>query len=859
MELRFALRGTSCMKWLWYLFAWVFGVGTCAYYAFIINLTVIQNASYLAIITIGLVLIAPANACLLLWPREKMTEKWLPNLRTISAFGSVISGVLLGVLSPLCAIAFICLAMCICHWAAGSLRFVDIWHWSAVDSLQFAGFCLYHLCVAIGPFVTAIFVRQKVTKAKDGIKDGKVGGGIRFATVLSGLALCILIPLFPLQLTNACSAVVADGTMVPHGLLLLRAIGDRSTLLRACYGEKVDMFAHVFGIGREWNDDSSLDKVARETYYRVTGEPFNTSPRPTSSIPGFSAGHDEDSDYDYLDWDDHDFAGETVGGVMRGLSLSRSNISGWVDPDESLSHLTWTMHFSNRGSFRRELRAQILLPPHAVVTGCELTIDKVKYKAIIGTRESTRQAYVNAAESGERPLMVSTAGAGRVLLQASTGCWGGDADLAVDITSPLIPTSKDRTVLPLPMFTERNFSVAAQHMISLTSSEGLASGPKSLVSTPAPDPSSALEVAGSLSNTELSNSGSMIFVHKIDSSISAADPLVPGRKIVQSLKTTRNTGDEPVVFVIDGSSTMAGSIATISDALEKEKGKDATIVWAADEPMVVVKHVQGGSAEWNAAIARLRDASCLGGQNNGHALDVALAQVNPGAKANIVWLHGPQPVQFAESHVSKTLTDPANTNTLNEYQVVVGPNEVVKSLDQCSHMVQIAHVGTLRDDLDRMFAELSGSRDELSVVCASMPADAVSAQPAKHPIEMQQLYGAALVFANVDKKLERKIWGTAAEKLNLVTPLTSALVLDVKSNRDVYKQFGVIQHSTASQSQLTADSLKQSSAANTLSLSSGPFGMIPTRPEPPMWLLILCALPLMTCFLWIIRRRKVSA
>src|SRR5262249_9354518 len=132
--------------------------------------------------------------------------------------------------------------------------------------------------------------------------------------------------------------------------------------------------------------------------------------------------------------------------------------------------------FKNVAGYRKELRAQILLPPHAVVTGCELWVDNVRHKAVIGTRERTRQAYTVAANNGERPLMVSTAGPGRVLLQPSTGYWGKNAKLIVEVTAPLTVLSFEEAALPLPTFAERNFNVAAVHSVSLASSEPLEKG-----------------------------------------------------------------------------------------------------------------------------------------------------------------------------------------------------------------------------------------------------------------------------------------------------------------------------------------------------------------------------------------------
>ena len=800
-----------------------------------------------------LLFIPIANACLLLWPVKRTNDSTLGTLRSINKMARVISGLLAFILIPLCLLDIVTLVFCVYSCVTGIFALLlkpeTLFNGQFANSefygvFRFIFICLFYLCVAIFPYLTAFAMGEKLNPQKSSVEEpsgAKKSGAIRLSTCLAALAVCVLVGFFPSRLTTACEAAIEDGSMIPQGLLLLRAVGDQGTMLRACYGMSVRDSMSLFDpVG----SSRSAGAVARETYYRVTGKPFNSLPRPAGADSDF---YYDDDYYTYIDWyHDRDFAGETVGGVVKGLSLNQSNINGWVDSDESVAHLYWEMNFHNNAGFRKELRAQILLPPHAVVTGCELWVNNVRQKAVVGTRESTRQAYTVAAARGERPLMVSTAGADRVLLQSSTGYWGKDAKLVVEIAAPLTIISKTESALPLPMFAERNFDVTAAHNILLSSNEPLADK-SPLISCSGSLP--RLNIRGDLSNQQLgTGAGVLMFKRKAGiGPITFPDPLAPGKTLVQIHETNRAPADLPTVIAIDGSSTMGSSIDTICDALASAKFKNATIVWAADEPVVLVSNVDTGSSSWKSAINRLRDASCLGGQNNGHAIDVALENVHGAAQSRIIWLHGPQPVQFSKHQVSNAMNH-ANCK-LFEYQVVIGPNEVVKSLDQCNKLLRVPRLHNLREDLNDLFAQLSGNKESFENVTASLPAGRAVGLTAQHATELQQIFVSDLVVAHEDNHADRLQYGTLAEQFNLVTPLTSALVLDSKN----YDEYGVVKRSEAnSKTGLAKSTMNKVNPFNPLA------GWIPAAPEPPMPLILLCVAFLASGFLWFHRKRKTQ-
>jgi len=828
-------------------FFWVFGVLTCAYYA-AVTLNGCSQAPYLLALFSPLVLIPISNAWLLAVSGRLVN----PNRQTLSLLGTlngvsiIVSSILVAVLSPLCLMALI----------FGALLLV-----TPVSLL-----CGFYLSVAAGPLITAVALRKRLGKLLS--KDKRTW--LPISSCLAIVLACVLTAVFPVLLTQACEKAVASRRTLPQGLLLLRALADDNTMLQACYGEHTHI-PWFFGMAGEllhtnlFSDERFTEPVseaaAREIYYRVKGQPFNVAPRSRLSFLNGGSPFDffgtdsydwEDDYYTYLDYGDHDFAGETVGGVVRGLSLAHSKINGWVDANEAVAHLSWNFDFRIDSGAGKEIRAQILLPPHAVLTGCSLWINGVEHASVIATRDSSRKAYTISANSGERPLLVSTAGAGRVLLQSSTGYWGKNASLVLEITTPLIVTEAKKAVLPLPIFTERNFSVAGDHEVSLRSITSPVPPLRLHQSAASNAPSSWTPthafVDGTISNTELANGlGALVFNRdSAATELRAQDPSDKTKDVAQRIISYHKLSSTPVVIVVDGSAPMAEGMNEICDALDKAQLNDASILWASDRPLTIVSRMPTNSWPWIAGLKRLRDSSCLGGQNNAEALSLAITDFAKQSDANIVWLHAGQPVKFTGDSLLSMMQNARHKLVLYEYQVVPGPNEVIKSLDQTSALVQVPRIATVREDLSSLLDRLAGRQISYDIERSYVAHGSSAAPAAKHADELCQLYTSGLVFANVDNKADRKNYETLAEEHKLVTPLTSALVLDDKNN---YDKYGVTKHSNA----------KAGGKSNMPQGVSNLTALIPIKPEPPMSLVMACALFVMGIGLWLTRRRRQSA
>jgi len=275
-------------------------------------------------------------------------------------------------------------------------------------------------------------------------------------------------------------------------------------------------------------------------------------------------------------------------------------------------------------------------------------------------------------------------------------------------------------------------------------------------------------------------------------------------------------------------------------------------VWASDIPKTLASHVDTASSAWHDAVKRLADSSSLGGQDNGAALAQAVQRgTEKGRSINIVWLHATQPVNFAGTDSLQLITSAPSKVKLAEYQIEPGPNLVIKSLDQLSDFEQVPRINGAAGDLQSLFARLAGAAENHKI--QRTPGFATSSvQLSSHPIELAQLDASDQILTQLSDKLKRENNGKMAESLHLVTPLTSALVLETA---DMYKDYNV--------KQFGGENIKQpeASAATTAKGPAGMMlpGMISTKPEPPMSLLMTIALLITMPVLWLTRRRKKYA
>jgi hypothetical protein len=213
-------------------------------------------------------------------------------------------------------------------------------------------------------------------------------------------------------------------------------------------------------------------QAARRNYFFVTGQPFEQAPRPSSYA----------RQQFFLDRND-DIAIEETGGLVvgrkvPGLWLKTSEIHGTVDPEAGVAVYEWKMRFRNDTDDPQEARADIRLPNDAVVHKVSLWINGEERPAAFGHPQKVREAYQSVAVVQRKdPLLVTMPAPGHVLAQCFPVPAHGEMQIRLGVTTRLGSLSKDMKVtdlrFPTPVFGPVNFDTpkSLEHRLFLMAAD----------------------------------------------------------------------------------------------------------------------------------------------------------------------------------------------------------------------------------------------------------------------------------------------------------------------------------------------------------------------------------------------------
>ncbi len=657
-----------------------------------------------------------------------------------------------------------------------------------------------------------------------------------FALKPRGLLTGCALALFVITLTELPSSLTRVGLQMAasespaqraKGLRWLRTFGDDNYLLRACYvrsGRATDLVGYLFSLQNPVTPDE-----ARQIYYRLTGKTFNTLAPPKRSGGRLAI-------QDQLDFDP-DQGGTTIAGKVMGLSLSSSRIDGSTDADAGLTYLEWTLNFKNDSAWQQEARSQIQLPPGGFVSRLTLWVNGEEREAAFAGRAQTREAYQQVVSQRRDPVLVTTAGRDRILVQ----CFpvlpqGGEMKVRIGITAPLVLEAEGHERLLLPQFRDRNFRIPdnLRHAVWIESKTPLHSDSKILEKE---QPSANLHaVRGSLHDHELLNPESSVRMFRTDGVTHAwtRNPSKGNGAIVQQFIREKQSPARPrVVLVVDTSGAMKESAEEISAALRALPGDgEITLLLAdgngANEEGATQKAT---TASPSVLASELDEATFAGGADNVPALARAwdLAAQNPGNSA-IVWIHSPQLLQLQPvEELSQRWERRPDGPILYTVQTSNGPDRVEEKLDGVSSVESVPRMDRLQSDLEKLFAQLSGrlktfefvrSNEKLERLPNSSNAKETSAHLARIWAYDEVM---RLMASREDESLEEAT--QLAVAYQLVTPVSGAVVLET-------------------QEQYNAAGLKPVQP-----------GTVPTIPEPEMVMLIVMVGALL---LWLLYRQHLS-
>lgn len=514
--------------------------------------------------------------------------------------------------------------------------------------------------------VCALALRHRLWRAR--FLTGAPPLPAAWRTALPTFVLMILLAVPQMAvMVGAVRANDADPAVRTRAVRVLRAVGDRDLLLRRCYrtGESFDLTSLLLG---RIAGDFPTTADAQKAYYRATGTPYDAVPPPR--LKGLRGQPLLDAD-----WFDPALGGDQVSARIKGLSLAQSRLDGRVDAASGIAYLEWTMEFRNDTRTPREARALVELPPGAVVSRVTLWIDGEPREAAFGGRSQVRQAYQQVAVRQRRdPVLVTTAGPDRILVQCFPVPVGGTMKIRLGLTAPLaVPdAAKAKARLRLPAFVEQNFGGTAEVPTSVW------------IETDPP----ALSADGGLA---ISNGEHPAIRGKIPSDSSARPvfarlPLALPYPPVLSrdarlnadeaiLQTLAGPATEPafppaLAVVIDGSARMKAHADAVRGILAAiPAGTELLCILASDEPQTAAGAPSGKFLRF------------AGGCDNGAALAQAADWAALRGPAPILWLHAAQPLESTELEALRQAADFARGGlAIHSHQFGPGANRIAEKL-----------------------------------------------------------------------------------------------------------------------------------------------------------------------------------
>ncbi|HEX8495397.1 MAG TPA: VIT domain-containing protein [Pyrinomonadaceae bacterium] len=655
-----------------------------------------------------------------------------------------------------------------------------------------------------------------------------------FSVKLTGLAAGLALAFAAIGLAEVPATLTRMGLQMAasksperraRGLRWLRATGDRDYMLRACYersGRATDLLGFLLSL-----EDPVTAEEARQIYYKVTGETFNTR-IPPKRLNGRWEPQDS---FDF----DPEQGGEVIAGKVKKLTLAGSRMDGSIDADAGLGYIEWTLQFKNDSAMQQEARAQVQLPPGGVVSRLTLWVNGEEREAAFAGRTQVRQAYQQIVRQRRDPVLVTTAGQDRILVQ----CFpvppnGGEMKIRFGITTPLVLENRAEGLLRLPHLLERNFGIPEdiKHAVWIESENPLLTESNGLHSE---QPRANLHaVRGVLRDEELSESGALLRATRTSEITEAwtPDPLKGKGQITrQFIREREIPTPSRIVLVVDTSRRLRPRAQEISAALRTLPPDVELKLLLADGSGVYEEGANhhAASASHEETGRQIEKVSFEGGADNVPALMKAwdIAADNP--QSAIIWVHGPQPILLhAVEGLRQRWERRPNSPTLYAVQTEIGSDRIMEKLDGLRAFESVPRLGSLQTDLEKLFAQLTGRRKPLEFVRESEQLE----QKPVSPILKETSVHLSKLWANDEiKRLigsQEKNKAEDAVKLatgyQLVTPVSGAVVLETQAQ---YTQAGLqpVDPST-----------------------------VPTIPEPETVLLILVVAFI---FLWMLYRQRL--
>lgn len=670
-------------------------------------------------------------------------------------------------------------------------------------------------------FISALLLRRRLRVAVGRMTATTWKGALTGITIAFALLVIVEVPATMTRIGMEM-ATSDQPERISRGMQILRFAGSHEHVLRSCYertGMAADPLSFLFTLGGSVTPDD-----ARKVYYRLTGQSFD------SVAPPRLAGRANplaERDFDF------EQGGEIVAGKLRGLSLADSRMDGSLDADAALGYMEWTLVFKNTSDAQREARAQVQLPAGGVVSRLTLWVNGEEREAAFAGRGQVRQAYEQVVRTRRDPVLVTTAGEDKILVQCFPVPSKGEMKIRLGITTPLALSNREQAALRLPYFVERNFDVKSdfRHSVWIESKQLVEAANQELRNE---RPNADLfALRGNLGDAGIIEPTATVRAKRNPNVMTSWTtlPASDGAPIKQNITEENTTRFESLALVVDASSRMQPFVNQVADSISAlPQGIEVHLIIAGDEVVEVIAPASLDAARRRLFIVnKLRGLKCAGGADNIPALERAWDVAAGLPQACIVWVHAPQPVLLSSVEGLRQRWERRPSSApLIAVGVTNKANRILEKLDGISAVSTPVRLGDLEADLRDLFSGFSGDAKRLHLVRERLPlSERRDGNQAKETSShLARLWAKDEVERLIGSNNTDEATKLAAE-YQLVTPVSGAVVLE---NQEQYKRAG---------------------------LQPVDAGSVPTIPEPETVLLIVVTALLMIWTLWNRARKHV--
>jgi hypothetical protein len=264
-----------------------------------------------------------------------------------------------------------------------------------------------------------------------------------------------------------------------------------------------------------------------------------------------------------------------------------------------------------------------------------------------------------------------------------------------------------------------------------------------------------------------------------------------GSFIRQSIVQQPVEAPKRLVVVVDGSQVMNSFLDQIVAGLEEVDTTLPTTVLAASDGVVALREPGASERSGPASPANsVRLLRALGGQDNVPALIEAheLASKTPGSV--VLWIHAPQPMLLSSPDpLLQACERNPNGPSIYEIQTEVGADAVINKLNGLGSLHSIPRLGSLEDDLQRLFNSWSGQASQPAYErrAVSSAVEAQAGNAIETSLQIARLWALDQVRPlRATRKVVEAV--KLAALYQLVTPVSGAVVLE---NAQQYQETGL--------------------------------------------------------------------